>query len=133
MCRFNKISIQKGTTDFLPPTQSGSPPAQKHSIVHVGTGCLFDELYREVVPHDLNIVGGSSIGGVGIAGWYLSGGYSLKSNQYGLGIDSILRVQIVLPTGISKEVSVLSEGEDKELFEAVKVGLNRIAIVCMVI
>ena len=82
-----------------------------------------------MVPLGLNIVGESSIGGVGVGGWHLNGGYSLKSNQYGLGIDSILRVQIVLPTGISKEVSVLSEGEDKELFKAVKVRFNHIAIV----
>ncbi|KAF8423164.1 hypothetical protein L210DRAFT_3509833 [Boletus edulis BED1] len=30
-------------------------------------------------------------GGVGVAGWLLSGGYSLKTNQYGLGINSILQ------------------------------------------
>lgn len=116
MSRFYKIRVEKNTDSFLP---FGSP---KHSLAHIGAGWLFDEVYREVVPNGLNIVGGSSIGGVGIGGWLLGGGYSLKTNQYGMGIDNIMKVQIVLPSGESKEVSVLSQGEDKELFEAIKVG-----------
>ncbi|KIJ65821.1 hypothetical protein HYDPIDRAFT_109865 [Hydnomerulius pinastri MD-312] len=123
MCRFNKIEVKKDTSDFLTERDA------KHSLVRVGAGCLFDEVYRAVVPHGLNIVGGSSIGGVGIGGWLLGGGYSLKTNQYGMGIDNIIRVQIVLPNGTSREVSVLSEGEDKELFWAVKGGRDNFGIV----
>lgn len=122
MCRFNKIVIEQNTTSL-------SSNGQTQNLVHVGAGCLFDELYREVVPTGLNIVGGSSIGGVGVAGWHLGGGYSLKTNRYGLGIDNIMKIQIVLPNGTSKEVSVLSTGDDKELFEAVKGGGNNFGFV----
>ncbi|KAF8436318.1 hypothetical protein L210DRAFT_3549436 [Boletus edulis BED1] len=125
MCRFNKILLEEDTDSLLPPGSTD----ETHSIVHIGAGCLFDEVYREVVPHDLNIVGGSSIGGVGVAGWLLGGGYSLKTNQHGLGIDNILQVEIVLPTGVPKTVNNQSQGDDKLLFEVVKGGGNNFGIV----
>ncbi|KIJ12388.1 hypothetical protein PAXINDRAFT_171197 [Paxillus involutus ATCC 200175] len=115
MCRFNKIQVDTTTT----------PP-----FVRVGAGCLFDEVYRKVVPHRLNIVGGSSIGGVGVAGWLQGGGYSLKTNHYGLGIDNLMEVQMVLPNGDPKTVGESSEDEDdKKLFEAVKGGGNNFGII----
>ena len=88
----------------------------------VGAGCTFDEIYKEIQPLNLNIVGGSAIGGIGVGGWLLGGGYSLKTNQFGLGIDNISKLQIVIPDG---SVIDVAEGdlEHKELFEAVKVYL----------
>ncbi|KIJ65823.1 hypothetical protein HYDPIDRAFT_151461, partial [Hydnomerulius pinastri MD-312] len=129
MCRFNKIEVKKDTNEFLTDRDA------KHSVVRVGAGCLFDEVYRAVVPHGLNIVGGSSIGGVGIAGWLLGGGYSLKTNQYGLGIDNIVEVQIVVPRGPREEVEIKVVGvssvseEDKQLFWAIKGGRDNFGIV----
>lgn len=102
MARFNKIS------EYIPGTRSRD----------VEAGCLFDEIYREIIPTGQNIVGGSAIAGVGVAGWLLGGGYSLKTNQYGLGIDNILGFRIVLPNGAIEDVT---EQSNKELFEAVKV------------
>jgi FAD/FMN-containing dehydrogenase len=88
----------------------------------VGAGCTFDEIYKEIQPLNLNIVGGSAIGGIGVGGWLLGGGYSLKTNQFGLGIDNISKFQIVIPDG---SVIDVAEGDlkHKELFEAVKVYL----------
>lgn len=102
MARFNKIS------KYVPGVRSRD----------VEAGCLFDEVYRAIVPTGQNIVGGSGIAGVGIAGWLLGGGYSLKTNQYGLGIDNLLGFRIVLPNGAIENVT---EQSNKELFEAVKV------------
>jgi FAD/FMN-containing dehydrogenase len=90
----------------------------------VGAGCLFDEVYRAIVPTGQNIVGGSAIAGVGIAGWLLGGGYSLKTNQYGLGIDNLEGFTIVLPNGAIENVT---EQSNRELFEAVKV---RVCLSC---
>lgn len=118
MARFNEIRIEKNVSVRLP----GRSQKTTETIVHVGSGCLFDELYREVIPNGVNIVGGSSIGGVGVAGWLLGGGFSLKTNQHGLGIDNVLGFEIVLPKGGSKRVTTESVGEDKDLFEAVKVS-----------
>ncbi|KAI0275517.1 hypothetical protein BGY98DRAFT_992409 [Russula aff. rugulosa BPL654] len=110
MARFNRIS------KYVPGTSSRD----------VEAGCLFNEVYRAVVPTGQNIVGGSAISGVGVGGWLLGGGYSLKTNQYGLGIDNILGFRIVLPNGAIEDVT---EQSNKELFEAVKGGGNNFGIV----
>ncbi|KAF8552573.1 FAD-binding domain-containing protein [Imleria badia] len=71
----------------------------KNKLVRVGAGCLFEELYRALAPHNLNIVGGSGLAGVEVAGWMLGGGYSTKTSQYGLGVDNIAAAKLVLPNG----------------------------------
>ena len=53
-----------------------------------------------------------------MAGWLLGGGYSLKSNKYGLGIDNIVKFEVVLPSG--KIVNV-SQNTDNDLFISLKV------------
>lgn len=101
LVRFNKVTVEKDK-----------------KLVHVGAGCLFEELYRELAPHRLNIVGGSGLAGVGVTGWMLGGGYSTKTSQYGLGVDNIEAAKLVLPNGDLKEVSA---AKDAELFYAIKV------------
>ena len=54
-------------------------------------------------------------------GLLLGGGYSLKSSRLGLGIDNIQAFRIVTPKGLILEVSDSSTGEDKELFNALRV------------
>jgi FAD/FMN-containing dehydrogenase len=111
MSRFNKIS-------YDPTTKT----------IEVGAGCLWNQVYLETAKVGRNVVGGSGSHGVGVAGFLLGGGYSLKTNQYGLGIDNIAAFQIVLPTG---EIVVAREGDsqNRRLFEAVKGGGNNFGIV----
>jgi FAD/FMN-containing dehydrogenase len=90
--------------------------------VRVGAGCLFEELYQALDPENLGIVGGSGLAGVGLAGWILGGGYSVKTSQYGLGVDNLEAVRVVLPNG---ETEVASEKENQDLFFAVKVEYKR--------
>lgn len=101
MARFNKIQYHKDTKTLT-----------------VGAGCLFDEVYRVLSGTGRNIVGGSAIAGVGIAGWLLGGGYSLKTNQYGLGIDNLLGIKIVLPNGV---IECATKDYNSMLLDAVKV------------
>lgn len=82
----------------------------------IGAGCLFDEIYKFIRPTGYNIVGGG--GGVGVGGWFTGGGYSLKTNQYGLGVDNIVQVEVVLPEG---EVVTAKEGDKSDLFWAIRV------------
>ena len=100
MSRFSKISYDDDT-----------------KLVTVGAGCLFGDIYEAIWPN--NIVGGG--GTVGISGWILGGGYSLKTNQYGLGIDNLVQARIVLPNG-----KVVTANKDSEplLFWAIKVCCN---------
>jgi FAD/FMN-containing dehydrogenase len=103
MSRFTKISHDKAKRQLI-----------------VGAGCVFDEIYKVIRAEKYNIVGGG--GSVGL-GWLMGGGYSLKTNQYGLGIDNLVQVEIVLPDG--KKVKA-AENVNSDLFWAIKVclGLN---------
>jgi FAD/FMN-containing dehydrogenase len=55
---------------------------------------------------------------VGVAGWLLGGGYSLKSNQYCLGIDNVTEYEVVVPNG---EIRIATEETFPELFQALRV------------
>lgn len=72
------------------------------------------------------VVGGR-VSGVGVGGFIVAGGgYSWLSNQYGLVIDTILSMQVVLPSG---EIVTASESENSDLFFAVRGGGNNFCIV----
>ncbi|KAJ7107905.1 hypothetical protein C8R44DRAFT_885296 [Mycena epipterygia] len=93
------------------------------SQLTVGAGCVFDEIYKFIRPNGYNIVGGG--GSVGIGGWITGGGYSLKTSQYGLGIDNLVQVEIVLPDG---KVVTASAQTESDLFWAIKGGGNNFGI-----
>lgn len=101
---------------------------EETSNVEVGAGCLWDQVYSSLAEQveRRNVIGGSASQGVGVAGWLLGGGYSLKSNRYGLGIDNIVAYEIVLPDGSIKWVTIDS---DKLLFNALRGGGNNFGIV----
>ncbi|KAF7982402.1 hypothetical protein HWV62_28503 [Athelia sp. TMB] len=109
MCRLNKVQYRSKT-----------------QTVDIGAGCVWDEVYGEMAKQGRNIVGGASASGVGVAGYLLGGGYSLKTNQYGLGIDNVTAIQVILPNG---EVHVVHEGHLPDLFTALKGGGNNFGIV----
>ncbi|KAG1741127.1 hypothetical protein EDB19DRAFT_1706487 [Suillus lakei] len=98
----------------------------KTENLRIGAGCLFDEVYKEISQYKRNIVGGATAAGVGVAGWLLGGGYSLLTNQYGLGIDNVVEVQVVLPNG--KSVKASAE-RNSDLFFAIRGGGNNFGIV----
>jgi len=75
----------------------------------------------EIAKYKRNIVGGASAAGVGVAGWLLGGGYSLLTNQHGLGIDNLVEVQVVVPNGNSITASA---EYNSDLFFAIKVSLS---------
>jgi FAD/FMN-containing dehydrogenase len=95
---------------------------QKTKLVELGAGCLWDQVYIKLAPFGRNVIGGASSDGVGVGGWLLGGGYSLKSNRYGLGIDNIVSYEIVTPDGRVRKVS---EQKESELFHALRVGICR--------
>lgn len=105
LARFNKITVHK-----------------EEKLVDVGAGCLFEELYEALAPYSLNIVGGTRWAGVGVAGWILGGGYSVKTSQYGLGVDNLVAAKLVLPNG---EFMEASETKNQDLFFALKVQYKR--------
>ena len=67
---------------------------QNTKTLDVGAGYLFDKVYRVLSVMGWNIVGGSAIARVGVARWLLGGRYSLKTNQYRLGINNLLGIKL---------------------------------------
>ncbi|KAI0293621.1 hypothetical protein B0F90DRAFT_1761958 [Multifurca ochricompacta] len=92
--------------------------------VEIGAGLTWGEVYAHLVPKGINIVGGR-MDPVGVAGFTLGGGYSWKSNQYGLAVDNVVGYELVLPNG---KVKVVTD-KDEDLFFGLKGGFNNFGIV----
>lgn len=96
------------------------------SYVDIGTGNIWDNVYAALEGSGVNIVGGR-VSGVGVGGFITGGGgYSWKTNQYGLTIDTIIQADMVMPDGTLKSVTAQS---DPDLFWAIKGGGNRFGII----
>ncbi|KZV64574.1 FAD-binding domain-containing protein [Peniophora sp. CONT] len=94
------------------------------STVEVGAGLIWDDVYSALEDSGVNVVGGR-VPGVGVAGFTLGGGYSWKTNQYGLTIDNIAAYELVLPNGT---VTTVTE-EDEDLWFALRGGGNNFGVV----
>ncbi|KAA1474543.1 FAD-binding domain-containing protein [Dentipellis sp. KUC8613] len=92
--------------------------------VALGPGLIWDDVYAALEPHNVNVVGGR-VTGVGVAGFTLGGGYSWKTSQYGLTIDTVQAFELVLPNGTVTTVTAA----DEDLFFGLKGGFNNFGIV----
>ncbi|KAJ3746735.1 FAD-binding domain-containing protein [Lentinula detonsa] len=95
------------------------------STATFGAGLVWDDVYAALAPYDVNVVGGR-VTGVGVAGFTLGGGYSWKTNQYGLTIDTVTAFELVKPDGT---VANVTQESDPDLFFAMKGGFNNFGIV----
>ncbi|KAK4164091.1 bifunctional solanapyrone synthase [Cladorrhinum sp. PSN259] len=93
--------------------------------VEVGFGLAWKDIFNELVPQGLNVVGGRVIG-PGVGGFTLGGGFSWKTNQYGLTVDTVVQFNVVLPNGT---ITTASATQNPSLFFALKGGLNRFGVV----
>lgn len=91
----------------------------------IGAGLVWDDVYEALEPHGVNVIGGR-VTGVGVAGFTLGGGYSWKSNQHGLTMDTVTKYELVKPDGVVEDVT---QESDSELFFALKGGYNNFGIV----
>ncbi|KAK7045244.1 FAD-binding PCMH-type domain-containing protein [Favolaschia claudopus] len=91
----------------------------------IGAGLIWDDVYAALEPHGVNVVGGR-VSGVGVAGFTLGGGYSWKTNQFGLTIDTLTEYELVKPNG---DIVSVTEASDADLFFALKGGMNNFGIV----
>ncbi|KAI0043439.1 FAD-binding domain-containing protein [Auriscalpium vulgare] len=92
--------------------------------VDIGAGLLWDEVYSALDGTGLTVVGGR-LQGVGVAGFMLGGGYSWKTNQYGLAVDNVVSFELVLPSGTVTTVT----SADADLWFALRGGGNNFGIV----
>ncbi|KAJ7030198.1 hypothetical protein C8F04DRAFT_1186995 [Mycena alexandri] len=72
------------------------------------------------------VVAGGRVGGVGVAGYTLGGGYSWLTNEVGLTIDTVTAYELVKPNG---KIVTVTAASDPDLFFALKGGGNNFGIV----
>jgi len=66
-----------------------------NQTVDLGAGLLWGDVYSGLQSHNITVIGGR-VSTVGVAGLILGGGYSWKSNRYGLSIDHVLEYQVIV-------------------------------------
>lgn len=67
---------------------------------------------------------------LGVGGFVLGGGYSWKTNQYGLTIDTVVAFDLVTPTG---KILHVTETSEPDLFFGLKVKFRGILSVAVLI
>ncbi|KZT68325.1 FAD-binding domain-containing protein [Daedalea quercina L-15889] len=95
------------------------------NVARIGAGNIWDNVYAGLEPYNVSVVGGR-VSGIGVAGFTLGGGYSFKSNEYGLTVDTVVGFEVVLPTGIIVNATA---DENSDLFFGLKGGFNNFGIV----
>ncbi|KAG4430195.1 hypothetical protein IFR05_014325 [Cadophora sp. M221] len=103
--------------------------AEDKKTVEVGLGQSFTEVYQALNGSGVNVLGARA-DGPGTGGVTLSCGYSWYTNQYGLGCDTVLSYEVVLPDG---KIVTASNSSEPDLFFALKGGLNRFGIVTKIV
>ncbi|KAF9496441.1 FAD-binding domain-containing protein [Pleurotus eryngii] len=98
---------------------------QASQTATIGAGLVWDDVYSALEPYAVNVVGGR-VTNVGVAGFTLGGGYSWKSNQYGLTVDTVTTYELVKPDGV---IVTVTHESDPDLFFALKGGFNNFGIV----
>jgi len=97
--------------------------AQK--IAWAGGGASTRQVMSEAATHSLSAVGGA-IGGVGIGGFTLGGGYGPLTPSVGLGVDNLFAAEVVLADG---NVVVASLTSEPDLFWALRGGGGNLGVV----
>ncbi|SPO27078.1 related to 6-hydroxy-D-nicotine oxidase [Ustilago trichophora] len=112
-----QISLQK----FQQVNLSGDK-----KTVDVGPGNIWDNVYSGLEGTGVAVVGGR-VSGVGVGGFITGGGgYSWKTNQYGLTGDTLVSADLVLPDGT---LTTASASQNPDLFWAIKGGGNKFGII----
>ncbi|KAH9054222.1 FAD-binding domain-containing protein [Lactarius vividus] len=92
--------------------------------VELGPSLTWGDVYERLDPYGVTVIGGR-FPGIGVGGLILGGGYSYKSNQYGLAIDNAVAFELVLPNGTVTTVTA----DDHDLWFALRGGGNNFGIV----
>ncbi|KAH7014660.1 hypothetical protein B0J12DRAFT_611307 [Macrophomina phaseolina] len=91
----------------------------------IGTGLNWRSIYSWIEPYGVQIVGGREPR-VGAGGFLLGGGIALFNDKYGLGMDQIVRYQVVLTNGTVVNATI---NENADLYKSLKGGLSNFGII----
>ncbi|KAI8950366.1 hypothetical protein F4801DRAFT_549354 [Xylaria longipes] len=108
-------SIKDGLVVDLSKMRRTSVDVQHRTILCEG-GCIWEDVDMAGAEHGLAAVGGT-VNHTGVGGLTLGGGYGWLSGRYGLSIDNLLYVTVVLADG---RIVKVSKDEHEDLFWAVR-------------
>lgn len=91
----------------------------------VGGGVIAADLIDAVTPHGL-VAATGNCGGVGMAGLTLGGGYGPLNGRFGLAVDNLLGVEVVLADG---RIVAADATHEPELFWALRGGGGNFGVV----
>ncbi|KAI4102887.1 MAG: hypothetical protein L6R37_004149 [Teloschistes peruensis] len=94
-------------------------------IAGIGGGALWDDIYPQLVPYNLTVMGGR-IPGIGVGGFATGGGITFASREHGFSCDNIVGYEIVLGNG---KVAYASAASNPDLWLALKGGSNNFGII----
>ncbi|KAI0110816.1 hypothetical protein GGR51DRAFT_569439 [Nemania sp. FL0031] len=95
-----------------------SSPSKSQKAFTVGAGIQDGEIYYAAAKLNLAVVGGGN-SDVGLAGWSTGGGHGWLTSEFGMGADSILQAEVVLPSG---DIVMAKECQYSDLFWALRGG-----------
>ncbi|OCL02375.1 FAD-binding domain-containing protein [Glonium stellatum] len=87
-------------------------------VFHFGAGETWGGAYDFAEANNLAVLGGTC-GTVGVSGWLHGGGHSPLTPVYGMGVDNVRQVKVVLPSG--EEVTA-NECQNRHIYFAVRGG-----------
>lgn len=102
--------------------------SEDRTTVSIGMGNTWDNVYSQLDPMGLAVVGGRTAG-VGVGGLSLGGGISFFSTRYGWTADNIVNFEVVLADG---SIVNANADEDPDLLWALRGGGNNFGVVTRV-
>ncbi|KAF5387457.1 hypothetical protein D9757_007766 [Collybiopsis confluens] len=103
-------------SEFIP---DGCSRATASQAVSFGAGVLQGTLFQFAEEHNITLPGGSSTGIAAAGGYLQGGGHSALSNVFGLAVDRVLQIKVVVPTG---EYLIANQCQNSDLFFALRGG-----------
>lgn len=104
-------------------------PAARRARVEAGA--LWGPVAERAAEHGLAALHGSSID-VGVVGYTLGGGIGFLSREHGLASEQVTAIELVTADGAQRRVDADSDGEDGELFWALRGGGGSFAVVAAI-
>ncbi|KAL6856710.1 hypothetical protein J3F83DRAFT_375249 [Trichoderma novae-zelandiae] len=99
--------------------------SKDHRIARLGAGAVFSDIYPQLVPYNLTVMGGR-VPGIGAGGFVTGGGITFLSRRNGFSCDNVYGYEVVLASG---KVVYATQSSDSDLWLALKGGSNNFGIV----
>ncbi|KAL8913543.1 MAG: hypothetical protein Q9171_001625 [Xanthocarpia ochracea] len=99
--------------------------SQDRKVASIGGGAVWSDIYPQLVPYNLTVMGGR-VPGVGVGGFATGGGVHFLNQRHGWSCDNIYGYEVVLASG---EIVYATANSYQDLWLSLKGGSNNFGIV----